>query len=198
MNPVKKQPAKQIQEENMINSMRNYFLKFTDYIVHKYQDKINSVVRWYVKGLPRHIASSEADDIASEARLAFIDSLKTWDPRIGELWTYASIRVKGAMQDYLRKRGADPVAGMYEWITQTAYVYMAFNQKMIHHEKIDEKLQLESMMNTLSDTEKKVTHAYYKEDKTFKEIGKELNLSESQVSRIGKAATIKMRKNFKD
>lgn len=187
-------------EDRIVDAMRRYFLRFTDAVVARYHDQIENAVRWYVKSLPRHIATSETDDLASEARIAFIDAIKTWDPRKGDLWPFASMRVKGAMQDYLRRRGNDPIAGIYDFITQAAYVYMAFNnEEIVHESSADTTMQLDEALNVLSDTEKTVINKYYKEDKTFKEIGKELEppLSESQVSRICKTATAKMKKTIK-
>jgi len=183
-------------EDRIVQVMRESFLKYTNEVVEKYEDQINQAVKWYISSLPRHIAQSEADDLISEAKIAFIDSLKTWDPRKGDLWPYVSFRLKGAMQDYLRKRGTDPVAGVYEFITSAANVYMAFKPTEIVHEKAEEfmNMDLETAMKDLSDSERAVIKGYYKEDKTFKEIGKEIGLSESQVSRISKIATEKIKK----
>jgi len=180
-------------EERIIAILREQYMKFSDETLKKYDAQIKSTVRWYVSSLPRHIATSEAHDLEAEAKLAFMDCLKTWDPRKGELWPYVSFRLKGAMQDYLRKRGGDPVAGIYEYVSSAANVYMAFNQKSIAHEEIDKSLHLESAMKDFSDKEKAVIIGYYQQDKTFKEIGKEIGLSESQVSRISKEATVKLK-----
>ena len=184
-------------EDRIINILRTQFLKHTDEVLEKYQTKINTLVRWYIGKLPHHIKKGEADDIASEAKIAFIDALKTWDPRKGELWTYVSVRLKGSMQDYLRKRGGDPVAGMQEWISSAAHLYLAFNKQIIYKEKIDDTLHIEYAMKILDDKERAVINGYYKNDKTFKEIGKDIGLSESQVSRICKEATTKMRMHLK-
>ena len=178
----------------ILGSMREYFLKYSDPILEKFKVQIESSVKWYVRSLPRHIATSEAEDLKSEAKLAFMDCLKTWDPRKGDIWPYANIRVKGAMQDYLRRRGNDPVAGMYEFITQTAQIYMAFNREEIHHDKVDDFMYVDAAVQQLSEQEQKVINGYYKQDKTFKDIGKDIDLSESQVSRIAKTATDKLRK----
>jgi len=188
--------SRQEIEDRIISIIRKEFLKYSNEVVEKYKNQIDSTVKWYVKSLPRHIASSEADDLASEAKIAFIESLKTWDPRKGDLWPYVSVRLKGAMQDFLRKRGTDPIAGIYEFIASAANVYMAFNKPMIHHEKVDELLHIDSAMMDLDENEKKVVTKYYREDKTFKEIGKEVGLSESQVSRICKTATLKLKKSL--
>jgi len=181
-------------EDKIISIMREHFLKYSDEVLDKYKDQITKTTKWYIGGLPRHVAKAEADDLLSEAKIAFIDTLKTWDPRKGALWPYVSVRLKGAMQDYLRKRGADPVTGMYEFITSSANIYMAFNRESIVHEESDASLTVESAMKHLSEPEKAVLKGYYNQDKTFKAIGKEINLSESQVSRIAKTATEKLKK----
>ncbi|MFH1710264.1 MAG: sigma-70 family RNA polymerase sigma factor [bacterium] len=181
-------------EDKIISIMREHFLKYSDEVLEKYKGQITKTARWYIGGLPRHIAKAEADDLLSEAKIAFVDTLKTWDPRKGALWPYVSVRLKGAMQDYLRKRGSDPVTGIYEFITSTANIYMAFNKEAIAHEESDASITVESAMKNLSKSESDVLKGYYNQDKTFKEIGKEVNLSESQVSRIAKTATEKLKK----
>lgn len=189
--------SKKDLEDQIMTAMRSHFLKFSDEVLNKYHNQISQAVNWYVSSLPRNVAKTEADDLASEARIAFIDALKTWDPRKGELWPYISIRLKGSMQDYLRKRGSDPVTGIYEFITSAANVYMAFNRSELVKEHSDAELTVEGAMKDLTETEKSVINGYYRDDKTFKEIGKSIGLSESQVSRIAKIATDKMRKSLK-
>lgn len=186
--------SKKEVEDRILRILREEFLKHSGETLEKYKNQIKSTVRWYVGSLPRHIAAHEAHDLESEAKLAFLDCLKTWDPRKGDLWPYVSFRLKGAMQDYLRKRGGDPVAGLYEWVTSAANVYMAFNKKSMVHEEVDKMLHLDSAMECCTEKEKAVVESYYRKDKTFKEIGSEIGLSESQVSRICKEATLKLRK----
>lgn len=185
-------------EDRIVSIIREQFLKYSAETLERYKAQIQSTVRWYVSTLPRHIARYEADDLESEAKIAFINCLKTWDPRYGDLWPYVSVRLKGSMQDYLRKRGADPVAGLYEFVASAANVYMAFNRKDIVHEEVDKLLNVDNAMQDFSNKEKAVIEKYYKHDKTFKVIGKEIGLSESQVSRICKEATLKLKKNLKD
>lgn len=189
--------SRQEIEDKIIGILREHFLKYSDEVLERYKEQINKTVRWYVGSLPRNVAKAEADDLLSEAKIAFIETLKTWDPRKGALWPYVSMRLKGSMQDYLRKRGSDPVTGVYEFITSAANIYMAFNRESVVHEESDASSTVESAMKDLSDPEKKVITGYYNQDKTFKEIGKEIHLSESQVSRIAKTATDKMRKSLK-
>jgi len=184
-------------EDRIVRVIRGEFLKHSEEVLEKHKNQISSTVNWYISTLPRHIKSSEADDLASEAKIAFVDALKTWDPRKGELWSYVSLRLKGSMQDYLRRKKMDQISGMYEWINSAAYVYMAFNREAIVSDQVDDLLHVDSALKVLTDKEKIVVEKYYKNDKTFKEIGEEIGLSESQVSRICKEATRKMRKEIK-
>jgi RNA polymerase sigma factor for flagellar operon FliA len=49
-------------------------------------------------------ASVDRDDLASEARIGLIDAINRFDPSVNvKFETYASIRIKGAIVDYLRK-----------------------------------------------------------------------------------------------
>ncbi len=184
-------------EDRILSIIREEFVKYSSETLEKYKKQIESAVRWYVSTLPPNVARAEAEDLGSEAKIAFVECLKTWDPRKGELWPYVSVRLKGSMQDYLRKRGSDPIAGLYEYITSAANVYMAFNRKEIVHEEVDKLLHLDLALKDFSEKEKAVIEGYYKKDKTFKEIGKEIALSESQVSRICKDATLKLKKQLK-
>jgi RNA polymerase sigma factor (sigma-70 family) len=187
-------PTKEDIENRIVSILRLHFLKYSDEVLDKYKDQITKTVRWYIGSLPRHVAKAESDDLLSEAKIAFIETLKTWDPRKGALWPYVSMRLKGSMQDYLRKRGSDPVTGVYEFITSTANIYMAFNRESIVQEESDAAYTIEGAMKELTEPEQKVLKGYYNEDKTFKEIGKDIKLSESQVSRIAKTATEKLKK----
>ena len=184
-------------EDRILSIIREEFTKYSSETLEKYKKQIEASVRWYLSSLPRHVAKSEADDLGSEAKIAFVECLKTWDPRKGALWPYVSVRLKGSMQDYLRKRGSDPVAGLYEYITSAANVYMAFNRKEIVHEEVDKLLHLDLALKDFSEKEKAVIEGYYKRDRTFKEIGKDINLSESQVSRICKEATLRLKKQLR-
>src|SRR3989339_479781 len=97
-------------EDRILSIMREEFLRHSDETLEKYKAQIESTVKWYVSTLPRHIAGSEAKDLESEAKIAFVNCLKTWDPRFGDLWPYVSVSLKGSTQDYLRKKGTDPAA----------------------------------------------------------------------------------------
>lgn len=184
-------------EDRIVRVIRERFLKYADEVVVKYKSQIDKTVNWYVSTLPPHIRKSEAEDLAQEARIAFIDALKNWDPRKGDLWPFVSLRLKGSMQDYLRKKKMDQVSGMYEFINSAAHVYMAFNRESVVSDQVDDIIHVDVALKELDEKEAKIVEEYYKKDKTFKEIGDEIGLSESQVSRICNEATRKMRKAIK-
>lgn len=181
-------------EDRIVVILRKHFMKYSDEVLQKYKNQIDATVKWYINNLPTAVAAREAEDLTSEAKMAFVDALKSWDPRKGDLWPYVSIRLKGSMQDYLRKRGTDPVTGIYEWVTQTANVYLAFNKEVAVTETTELATQIDSAMKDLDENERKVIIGYYQDDKTFKEIGRDIDLSESQTSRICKTATQKLKK----
>lgn len=181
-------------EDRIVVILRKHFMKYSDEVLQKYKNQIDATVKWYINNLPTAVAARESEDLTSEAKMAFVDALKSWDPRKGDLWPYVSIRLKGSMQDYLRKRGTDPVTGIYEWVTQTANVYLAFNKEVAVTETTELATQIDSAMKDLDENERKVIIGYYQDDKTFKEIGADIGLSESQTSRICKTATQKLKK----
>ena len=59
-----------------------------------------------------------------------------------------------------------------------------------------DKLFLDLMINELPQREKKIIELRYKDDKTQSEIGEMMNISQVQVSRIEKAALIKLREKI--
>lgn len=181
-------------EDKIVVILRKHFMKYSDEVLLKYKNQIDATVKWYINNLPTAVAAREAEDLTSEAKMAFVDALKSWDPRKGDLWPYVSIRLKGSMQDYLRKRGTDPVTGIYEWVTQAANVHLAFNKEVAVTENTELATQIDSAMKDLDENERKVIIGYYQDDKTFKEIGHDIGLSESQTSRICKTATQKLKK----
>ena len=184
-------------EDRIIKIIRERFVKYADDVLDKYKDQISNTVRWYVSTLPPHIKQSEVEDLGQEAKIAFIDALKTWDPRKGDLWPYVSIRLKGSMQDYLRKKKMDQISGMYEWINSAAHVYMAFNREAVVHDQADDILHVDVALKELNEKEREIVEKYYNQDLTFKEIGDQIGLSESQVSRICNEATRRMKRVVK-
>jgi RNA polymerase sigma-B factor len=64
-------------------------------------------------------------------------------------------------------------------------------------EKVDQKLLLESALHVLSDREKEIIHYTFVENKSQKETGEKLGISQMHVSRLQKKAIEKLRKELK-
>lgn len=183
-------------ESSVLDSVKSYLIReYSDIVLARFHQKIVGTVYSYTSQLPKHVVSSEFDDLANIAKIEFIETIKSWDPRMRvDIWSFAYSRITGAMKDHLRYlTKADP-ARLYNWITDAAYVYMAVNHTENAETKIENSIQLYEAMKGLSFVEKKIINERYKNDKTFKDIGEEVNLSESQVTRIYKEAVEKLRK----
>jgi RNA polymerase sigma factor FliA len=72
-----------------------------DQLVSAYRHLVDFQVSRLLIDLP---ASVDRDDLLSEARIGLMDAINRFDPSKGvKFETYASIRIKGAIVDYLRK-----------------------------------------------------------------------------------------------
>ena len=169
--------------------------EYSSLILVKFNSKIVSIVYNYTAHLPKHVLSSELDDLTNIAKIEFVETLRSWDPQLkDDIWAFAYTRILGAMKDHLRYlTKADP-GRLYNWITDAAYVYLTVNNSENIQSKIENSIQLYDAMKSLSFVEKKIINERYKNDKTFKDIGTEINLSESQVTRVYKEAVAKLKK----
>lgn len=183
-------------EEDVVASIKQHLIKTRPTnILKKFQSRIASIVSIYLRKLPSHVITSEADDLSNLARIEFLESLRAWDPlKREDPWPLAMSRITGAMRDHLRYlTKADP-SRVYDWVTSAAYIYMTVNNSSEFEHKIERGIQLKMAMEQLGEQERKVVVWHYKHDRTFKEIGEKIGLSESQVSRIYKAAIERMKK----
>jgi RNA polymerase sigma factor for flagellar operon FliA len=83
-------------------SLRRYENMYVDKekIVKEYLPVIKRIALDLKQNLPPNV---EIDDLIQEGVLALLSSLERYDPRKGSLHRYVTIRIKGAMLDYLRK-----------------------------------------------------------------------------------------------
>ena len=188
-----------IFEKPLLNQLKILLLEnFSDQILVQFSKKLTYVVNQYVRYLPRHVANTEKEDLLSIAQIEFLETIKAWTPlKSSDIWPLAYSRINGAMKDYIRYITKSDPARLFDWITDTAIVYKHFNQTSSPTDKIDSGLELSAAMSCLTEREKNIITAHSHEDKTFSTISKELNLSESQVSRIYKKSIEKIKKSLK-
>lgn len=101
-------------------------------------------------------ASVDRDDLLSEARIGLIDAINRYDPdKNVKFETYASIRIKGALVDYLRKLDWAP-RSLRQKAREIAGAQSALEQEMGHsanEEQIAARLGvgIDKYRSTLSD-----------------------------------------------
>ncbi|MBT3581313.1 sigma-70 family RNA polymerase sigma factor [bacterium] len=183
-------------KEGVFNSAKVYLLKnYCEDILAAYRLKINYVVSQYLRHLPSHVAQLEKDDLKEIAQLEFIESLKLWNVEKYESpWPFAHEKIKGAMKDYIRYITKSNPTSFYDWVTEASYLYLVIRKDEGFEDKVEKGVQLSNAMKVLSERDRNIVIAHIKDDLSFKEIAKIYKLSESQISRIMKAAVEKLKK----
>ncbi len=87
-----------------------------------------------------------------------------------------------------RKENSNYVESIYD-------LYAGKNTEFAEH--LENKLSLKDALKKLTPQQKKIVFLYYFKGKTFKEIGKLMNITESRVSQINKNVLIFLRKEIK-
>lgn len=169
--------------------------KYSDQILRKYDSKINYLINKYFASLPSHVVTTEGDDIANIARIEFFETLKVWDPERNEdVWPLAYSRISGAMRDQIRYITKASPTRLYNWVTDASSLYLAVEHDNSFETKIESGVVLNEAMKNLDRKEKFIVISRFKHDKTFKEIGEMIGISESQTTRIYKQVIQKLRK----
>jgi len=158
-------------------------------------ERLTIIIRRYSRTLPLHVLDTEGEDLKTIAQLELIESIKAWDPiNNDEVWPLAQMRMLGAMRDHIRYLSkADPTR-VYEWVNDQASNYINSKTPVDHSTSFAMKDEIKQAMKQLEQREQFIIYAHVKLDLTFKVIGKRIDLSESQVSRVYKKAISKLKK----
>jgi RNA polymerase sigma factor (sigma-70 family) len=182
----------------VINQLKGYLLThYTQEIMENYQSKIEMIVRKYSKALPNHVVGSEIDDLRTVSQLEFLETFKVWDSENhADIWPLAQARMMGAMKDHIRYITRSDPSRLYDWITDAAQLYLTVQSNADFETKVENGDQLSRAMEVLTLREKQIVNAHTRADLTFKQIGGQIGVSESQVSRIYKKALEKLKKKL--
>jgi len=185
-------------ELKVVNRIKVLLMKtYSDEILSSYAPRLQKLVRGYSRHLPDYIRDSECDDLGTVAQLELMESFKVWLPsRCLDFWTLANARIIGALKDHIRFISKGEENRLYDWITDSAHVYMEVADRADFQHSIDTGIQLNQVMSVLTDREKSVVVSHSKDDLTFKEIGTQIGVSESQVSRIYKRSLEKIKRHM--
>jgi RNA polymerase sigma factor (sigma-70 family) len=185
-------------QDVLLDDIKKYFSeKYSQKILNKFQSRIQGLVGRYYSKLPSHVTSSEADDLANVARIEFFETIKQWDPvKSLDIWPLAYSRITGAMKDHIRYlTKADP-SRVYDWVNTAAYLYQSVENNNTFETKIENGVTLNTAMHELSAKERFIVIGRYRDDKTFKELGQKVGVSESQATRIYKGAIDTLKKTI--
>jgi RNA polymerase sigma factor (sigma-70 family) len=185
--------------ENVLNNLKVHLLqRYVADIIHLFSPKINMIVNKYSRHLPSYVASSEVDDLSTIAQLEFLETVKVWIPEHDKknIWPLAQMRIVGAMKDHVRFITKTDPSRLYDWVADAAYMVMTVNKRADFTDKIETGDELSRAMDILNDRERRIVVMHTKNDLTFKTIGLQLGVSESQISRIYKAAIAKLKKEL--
>ena len=185
-------------QSKIINKTKYLLLQYhSQDILDHFAQKINFITLKYTRYLPSHVASSEKDDLKTISQLEFLETVKSWDPNKSDnIWSLAYTRVTGAMKDHIRYISKADPSRFYDWVVDAGYLLVSYNNHSEFETKIETSLQLTQAMDSLTQREQYIVTSYAKKDMTFQQISKELNISESQISRIYKSALEKIKKNI--
>jgi len=190
---------KKMQQGAGTDIKRHLTVNYSDSILKKYANKIQGLISKYLYSLPPHVRNTEGDDISNVARIEFFETIKAWDPeRNKDIWPLAYSRVTGAMRDQIRYITKASPARLYNWITDASYVYMTIEEETSFENKIEAGVILNEAMTSLNRKEKFIIISRFKHDRTFKEIGEMIGLSESQTTRVYKDVIDKLKKIVTD
>ena len=129
------------------------------------------------------------------AQLEFLETFKVWDPEKSDaIWPLAYSRITGAMKDHVRYITKSDPTRFYDWVTDAAHLYLDMKKGDSFEQKIETGVQLGAAMEVLTVRERQIVVAHTRKDHTFQMIADDMDLSESQISRIYKKAIEKIKK----
>lgn len=182
----------------VLNNAKVYLLKrYAVDLISQYGSKIDIIVNKYARYLPFYVASSERDDLRTISQLEFFETVKAWDPEKNkDIWPLAQMRITGAMKDHIRYVTRTDPTRLFDWIADAAQLFLTVNSRGDFESKIESGSDLNCALSALTSREQKIVIAHTRQDLTFKKIGQQVGVSESQVSRIYNNAIKKLRKKL--
>jgi len=123
--------------------------------------------------------SVDIDELKSAAYMGLVKAANRFSPKYQVAFpTYARFRIRGEILDYLRELRWD-IRAKVQNVDQEVLEILYFDHKISHTGEFFQKVT-----KSLSAIGKKVLLMYYVQERSLKEIGRVLGLSESRISQI--------------
>lgn len=151
-------------------------------------------------------AVADTDDIASAALLGLIDAVDRFEPNRGVPFeAYASLRIRGAIVDELRRmdeRGRGPVAeAQPKALSLDGLVEDEWQPFLVAGDDMDEpferedlKERVENALAMLPPRQREVLARYYAESLTLREAGARMGISEARACQLHGRAISNLRR----
>ena len=158
-------------------------------LIEQYQPLIYHILK-QIPGIPHQ----EHVDVISEGALALIESVDAFDPKRGvKFITFAYLKVKGRMLDYLRRRKPFvPLNGASEFNAYTRIV--GFHERRSAPEVLDSLRVAEKLLSMLTPAEERILRLIYQYGYSQDEASRTLSCTRANVSILHKRALNRLRK----
>jgi RNA polymerase sigma factor (sigma-70 family) len=158
-------------------------------LIEKYQPLIYHILK-QLPGPPQQ----ERVDVISEGTLALIEAVDAFDPERGvKFITFAYLKVKGRMLDYLRyRRPLIPLYGATEFSAYTRII--GFHERRSVPEVLDSLRVAEKLLSMLTPAEERVLRLMYQRGYSQDEVSRALACTRANVSILHKRALNRLRK----
>jgi len=158
-------------------------------LIERYQPLV-----YHILGQLPSIPPGERVDLISEGTLALIESVDAYDAKRGvKFLTFAYLRVKGRMLDYLRRRRVFlPLPEAAEF---SSYIRLiGFSERRPAEEQLRSLRLAEQLLLLLTPAEERILRLIYQEGLTQEEVSRVLDCTRANVSILHKRALNRMRK----
>ncbi len=158
-------------------------------LIEKYQPLVYHILRHLP--CPPH---QERVDVISEGTLALIEAVDAFDPERGvKFITFAYLKVKGRMLDYLRRRRPlIPLCGATEFSAYTRII--GFHERRSAQDVLDSLRVAEKLLGMLTPAEERVLRLIYQCGYSQDEVSHALSCTRANVSILHKRALNRLRK----
>jgi len=157
-------------------------------LIERYQPLVYHIYRQ----LP-HVPRDEQYDVVSEGTVALIEAADEFDVERGvKFITYAYMRIKGRMLDYLRRRALLPVStDALEFAEFTRII--GFSEKVPAERQLEALRLAEKLMLLLTPAEERILRMMYQEGMSQDEVSTALGCTRANISILHKRALLRLR-----
>lgn len=141
-----------------------------------------------------HVPSGEHADVVSEGTLALIEAVDGFDPARGvKFLTFAYLKVKGRMFDYVRRR--KPFIAVEDAGELSAFMrVIGFSEKRPPEDILRNLRLAEELYHLLTHSEEKILRLMYEQGMSQDEAAKALGCTKANISILHKRALARLRK----